>query len=132
MKFNFSIYSISYLLCGLTLLTACDAPINKDVPNSDLKINLDLETDRKERVNKIDSLIGLYAENKGFNGSVLVAHKGEVIYKKGFGLANMEWDIPNKPDTKFRIASVTKQFTAMLVMQLVAKGKLDLHQAIVQ
>ena len=128
MKFNFSIYSISYLLCGLTLLTACDAPINKEVLNPDVQINLTLESDRKERVNKIDSLIGLYAENKGFNGSVLVAHEGEVIYKKGFGLANMEWGIPNKPDTKFRIASVTKQFTAMLVMQLVAKGKLDLHQ----
>lgn len=42
----------------------------------------------------------------------------------------MEWDIPNKVDTKFQIASVTKQFTAMLIMQLVAENKLELHKPI--
>ena len=61
-----------------------------------------------------------------FSGAVLVAAKGKVIYKKGFGLANREWDVPNTPDTKFRLASVTKQFTAMLIMQLVAENKLAL------
>lgn len=79
---------------------------------------------------QIDSLVNLYYEYDGFNGSVLVAHQGEVIYKNGFGFANMEWEIPNQPDTKFRIASVTKPFTAMLIMQLVAEGKLDLRKPI--
>lgn len=41
-------------------------------------------------------------------------------------MANMEWNIPNQPDTKFRIASVTKQFTAALVLQLVEEGKIKL------
>ncbi|HET6891567.1 MAG TPA: serine hydrolase, partial [Pyrinomonadaceae bacterium] len=51
---------------------------------------------------------------------------GKVIYKKGFGLANMEWNIPNAPDTRFRLGSITKQFTATLIMQLVEQGKLKL------
>ena len=78
------------------------------------------------KVHKLDKLIRAYAEFGKFNGSVLVAEKGEVIYKKGFGLADMEWNIPNQPDTKHRLGSITKQFTAMLIMQLVEQGKLKL------
>ncbi len=65
-------------------------------------------------------------ENNQFNGSVLVAENGKVIYKKGFGYANMDWKIPNAPDTKFRIGSITKQFLAMQIMQLVEEGKIKL------
>lgn len=75
---------------------------------------------------KIDALVQQYVANRQFNGSVLVAEKGQVIFKKGYGMANMEWNIPNAPDTKFRLGSVTKQFTATLIMQLVEKGKLKL------
>ena len=82
------------------------------------------------KVDKLNSLVGTYAEYGKFNGSVLVAEKGEVIYKKGFGLANMEWGIPNQPDTKFRLGSITKQFTAMLILQLVAENKLKLEAPI--
>ncbi len=78
------------------------------------------------KVDKLDKLISTYAEYGKFNGSVLVAEKGNVIYKKGFGLADMEWNIPNQPDTKHRLGSITKQFTAMLIMQLVEQGKLKL------
>ena len=78
------------------------------------------------KVNKLDKLISAYVEYGKFNGSVLVAEKGNVIYKKGFGLADMEWNIPNQPDTKHRLGSITKQFTAMLIMQLVEQGKLKL------
>lgn len=79
---------------------------------------------------QLDELLNKYTEYAQFNGSVLVADNGKVIYKKGFGLANMEWDIPNTPDTKFRLGSITKQFTAMLIMQLVAEGKLDLQASV--
>jgi CubicO group peptidase (beta-lactamase class C family) len=78
------------------------------------------------KVDKLDKLIGAYAEYGKFNGSVLVAEKGKVIYKKGLGLADMEWNIPNQPDTKHRLGSITKQFTSMLIMQLVEQGKLKL------
>lgn len=80
----------------------------------------------QENVKKIDALLNQYYEYGQFNGSILVADKGKVIYEKGFGMANMEWAIPNQPDTKFRIGSVTKQFTATLILQLVDEGKIKL------
>jgi CubicO group peptidase (beta-lactamase class C family) len=88
------------------------------------------EISEQTKSDKIDELVSLYADYEGFNGSALVAHEGKIIYKKGFGLANMEWEIPNQTDTKFQIASITKQFTALLIMQLVAENKLDLHKPI--
>ncbi len=75
---------------------------------------------------KIDQLLKTYQEYGQFNGTILVAEKGKVILKKGYGMANMEWSIPNQPDTKFRIGSVTKQFTATLIMQLVEEGNIKL------
>jgi len=84
----------------------------------------------QSKIEKLDKLIGTYAEYGQFNGSVLVADKGEIIYKKGFGSANMEWNIPNQPDTKHRLGSITKQFTSMLIMQLVQQGKLKLDVSI--
>ncbi len=80
----------------------------------------------QDKVAKIDQLIALHAKYGQFNGAVLVADNGKVIYKKGFGLANMEWNIPNAPDTKFRLGSITKQFTATLILQLVEQGKIKL------
>ncbi len=80
----------------------------------------------QDKAQKIDALLKNYYDYGQFNGAVLVAENGRVIYKKGFGMANMEWEIPNQPDTKFRIGSVTKQFTAALIMQLVEEGKLKL------
>ncbi|RZJ68726.1 MAG: serine hydrolase [Flavobacterium sp.] len=79
---------------------------------------------------KINQLIQAYADQGKFNGSALVSENGSVIFKKGFGQANMEWDIANAPDTKHRLGSITKQFTAALVLQLVEKGKLDLNAPI--
>lgn len=79
---------------------------------------------------QIDKLMSLYHEYGQFNGSVLVSEGGQVIYKNGFGYANMEWNIPNTPDTKFRIASITKQFTATAVLQLVEQGKIKLDNTL--
>jgi len=70
--------------------------------------------------------MSLYHKYGQFNGSVLVTDNGKVLYQKGFGLANMEWNIPNSPDTKFRLGSITKQFTATLILQLVEQGKIRL------
>jgi CubicO group peptidase (beta-lactamase class C family) len=80
----------------------------------------------QQNVQKIDGLLKQYYGYGQFNGTVLVADKGKIIYEKGFGQANMEWAIPNQTDTKFRIGSVTKQFTAALILQLVEEGKVKL------
>jgi CubicO group peptidase (beta-lactamase class C family) len=53
-----------------------------------------------------------------FNGTVLVARDGNVVYEDSFGDANREWNVPNDLETKFEIGSMTKQFTALLVLQL--------------
>ena len=80
----------------------------------------------QDKAAAIDEMMKLHNQYGHFNGSVLVAEKGRVIYKKGFGMANMEWNIPNDPDTKFRLASITKQFTAALILQLAEQGKIKL------
>ena len=84
----------------------------------------------QDKKDKIEELIGLYAEYHQFNGTALVAENGALLYQGGFGHANMEWDIKNTPDTKFRLGSITKQFTAMLVLQLAEQGKIDLQAAV--
>ena len=80
----------------------------------------------QSKTQQIDNLIKTYHKFGQFNGTVLVAKSGKVIYKKGHGMADMEWEIPNQPDTKFRIGSVTKQFTAAIILQLVEEGKIKL------
>ena len=76
----------------------------------------------------IDTLLTRYHEVGAFNGAALVAAGGTVILEKGYGFADFEWKIPNTPDTKFRLGSITKQFTATLVLQLVEHGQLSLEK----
>lgn len=78
------------------------------------------------KAKEIQELLTGYHESGFLNGAVLVAYKGEVIFKAGFGYADVEQEIPNTPDTKFRIASTTKQFTAALTLTLVEDGLLEL------
>jgi CubicO group peptidase (beta-lactamase class C family) len=75
---------------------------------------------------KVQEVLTLAHKYRIFNGSALVAENGKVVYTGGFGMANMEWGIPNTPDTRFRLGSITKQFTAMLALQLVEQGKIKL------
>jgi CubicO group peptidase (beta-lactamase class C family) len=63
---------------------------------------------------------------KGFTGTVLVMQKDKVLLRKSFGLSDREWNIPNSTETKYQIGSVTKQFTAACILQLVEQGKLSL------
>ena len=84
----------------------------------------------QDKAAKIDEVMTAANKYRLFNGSVLVAENGKVIYKKGLGLAQMEWNIPNTTDTKFRLGSITKQFTSALVLQLVDQGKVKLDAKI--
>lgn len=63
-------------------------------------------------------------------GVVLVTRKGEVVYRKAFGMANVELDVPMREEMVFNIGSVTKQFTAVAVLQLAEQGKLSLGDEI--
>lgn len=62
--------------------------------------------------------------------AAIVVHKGKVIYKKAIGMADMELNVPLQPDMIFRIGSITKQFTAVAILQLVEQGKLSLQDDI--
>jgi CubicO group peptidase (beta-lactamase class C family) len=90
------------------------------------QISFSYAADTSESAAKIDKLISQYVDCCSFTGTVLVSDHDKVVFKKGYGLADREWNIPNTPDVKFRLGSLTKQFTSMLVMQQVAKGSIKL------
>lgn len=71
----------------------------------------------------IDAYLTHLSETGVLSGSVLVAHNG-MLFSKGYGLADKDEHIPNTPQTRFRIGSITKQFTAMAILMLQERGKL--------
>ena len=73
----------------------------------------------------MDQIVQSYVANRQFMGAALVARGSQVLLSKGYGSANLEWDIPNTPNTKFRLGSVTKQFTAASILLLEERGKLN-------
>ncbi|UHG94768.1 serine hydrolase domain-containing protein [Spirosoma oryzicola] len=82
------------------------------------------------QVNSVDSLVQAYVKEHQFSGTLMVQWKGRLIYQNSFGLANRSFDIPIHQHTAFKIASITKLFTSVIVMQLYQEGKLDLNQPI--
>ena len=82
---------------------------------------------QKSNLDRFDRYMQAQVTVNEFSGIVLVANKGNIIYKKPFGYADREWNIPNTQDTKFEIGSLTKQFTAAAILQLVEEGKLSLQ-----
>src|SRR5687768_8844633 len=79
---------------------------------------------------ELDKLLAAQFKDNEPGVAVLVARKGEIIYKKGFGLANLELSVPMQADHIFRIGSITKQFTAVAILQLMEQGKLNLQDEI--
>jgi D-alanyl-D-alanine carboxypeptidase len=71
-----------------------------------------------------------YVEAGNFSGVVLVAKDGRPIFRKAFGLADREWNVAATPETRFRLGSITKQFTAAAILQLAEQGKLSLDDPI--
>lgn len=86
--------------------------------------------DPAARAAKIEEYMQGHVKTNGFSGAILLASEGKPLVSKGYGFANVEWQIPNTPQTKFRIGSITKQFTSMAVMQLREQGKLKLEDSV--
>lgn len=80
----------------------------------------------QDRLNKIDDYFQKCFQNGLFNGAVLIADSDSIIYAKGFGYSNFEEKAPFEIDTRSYIASITKQFTATIIMQLYEEGKIKL------
>ena len=107
------------LLSLLVMATAASSPAQgRDVRDED------------EASRVFAAVVAQQAKVSGFSGSALVARGSKTLYRGSAGSANMESRAPNRPSTKYRIGSLTKQFTAALVMQLVDAGELDLDAAV--
>ncbi len=91
------------LLITITFFTSCSKPVDS----------------------KMDNIFKAYNNPHLPGAAVMVIKNGKVVFSKGYGLANVEENIPVTDSTNFRLASVTKQFTAMCILQLIEKGKLD-------
>jgi D-alanyl-D-alanine carboxypeptidase len=79
---------------------------------------------------KADAHVEAYVRQGRFMGSAIVAKDGKVLLAKGYGMANVEHEVPNKSNTKFRLGSITKQFTAVAILQLQEQGKLNVQDPI--
>ncbi len=79
---------------------------------------------------KVDELFAQWDNGDNPGASIAVVKNGAIVYKKGYGLANLEYGIPNSPSTVFHIASVSKQFTVFSILLLEKQGKLSLDDDI--
>jgi CubicO group peptidase (beta-lactamase class C family) len=75
-------------------------------------------------VDRFQQVVQPYVDTQMFMGSVLVAKDGKAVFSKSYGMADLEWSVPNSPTTRFNIASMTKQFTAASILLLEDRGKL--------
>ena len=108
---------ISFLVIGLMASsTACKNNISR--------------YDNEARAAKVDKLFSPWDKPESPGASLAVIKDGEVVYKRGYGSANLEYDIPITPSTVFHVASVSKQFTAFAAAMLAEQGKLKLDDDI--
>ncbi len=106
------------------------APSIFEVP-AQLQLGTEISSEKySDLAASIDEYIQSRVKYDHFSGSVLVARDGEILLKKAYGLANVEHNIPNSPQSIFRLGSVTKQFTAMAILQLQEAGKLRVDDPI--
>ena len=84
----------------------------------------------QELQTRVEEYMSARVNRNHFSGSILIAREGKVLFSKGYGMANHELDVPNTPHTKFRLGSITKQFTAMAILILQQQGKLNVHDKI--
>ncbi|MGH2479896.1 MAG: serine hydrolase domain-containing protein, partial [Ktedonobacteraceae bacterium] len=81
-------------------------------------------------LNEIDQIVRQEIDLQGPGCAVAVVKDGQPVHSEGYGMANLEWGCPVRPDTVFRLASITKQFTATAIMLLERQGKLRLDDSI--
>lgn len=85
------------------------------------RVNTDFDKD------KMDRLFSVIEENEKGMGSISIFANGNAVYENAFGYANIAQEIPANPRTKYRIGSISKTFTATIIMQLVQEGDLQME-----
>ena len=83
-----------------------------------------------ELAKNVEAFLSQWDKNDMPGGAVGVVKDGRLVYKRGFGMANLDYDVPNTPTTRFNLASVSKPFTAFSIALLAQQGKLSLDDDI--
>ncbi|MET2985128.1 serine hydrolase [Aureibaculum conchae] len=81
-------------------------------------------------VTEIEKKLLEISNNDGYSGTVLIAKDNKILFQKAYGYANLAHKVPNKMETKFGIASMSKMFTAVAIMQLKEQDKLNLDDTV--
>jgi CubicO group peptidase (beta-lactamase class C family) len=102
-------------------LSACITP---RVPDTTPTVEIQIPS---EIISEIDASLSSLAKKQVFSGSVLISEGENVLLSKGYGMADVEHNLPNTPQTIFRIGSLTKQFTAMAILILQDQNKLTVQ-----
>lgn len=84
---------------------------------------------RAERT-PLDAFVAAYAREHALSGTIVIERQGRIVYARSFGLANAAFKVPNTLQTRYRIASITKAFTSVVVLQLRDAGLIDLGKTI--
>jgi CubicO group peptidase (beta-lactamase class C family) len=84
----------------------------------------------QDAASKLEEYLNTVTKDRLFSGAVLVAQNGKILLSKGYGMANIELDVPNTAQTRFRLGSITKQFTAASILLLQEQGKLSVSDSI--
>lgn len=122
---GYEFFSISSSGKGIYSLAV--QPLNNDSANGSYTLNIvKIEPKGKTNDKLVDQLFTAWDRKESPGAAVAVVKDGKIIYKKGYGTANLEYDIPIRPDTVFHIASVSKQFTTFAILLLEKEGKLSL------
>ena len=116
------------LLTLLLLLTSI--PAATALPQKSQTLLLSTLVVNQDVMARINEYMDALVKTGKFNGSLLIARNGTVVVSKGYGMSNFELDVPNTPQTKFRIGSITKPFTAIAIMLLQQRGKLSVQDSI--
>ncbi|OUR90783.1 hypothetical protein A9Q87_12585 [Flavobacteriales bacterium 34_180_T64] len=106
-------------------------PFDEEEPKGNYDINLSmLEPKAVSPSDQVDQAFAAWDTKDSPGAAVAVVQNGAIVYKKGYGMANLEYDIPNSTSTVFHIASVSKQFTVFSILLLQQDGKLNIDDDI--
>jgi CubicO group peptidase (beta-lactamase class C family) len=115
------------LLLVALVMTACSSPASQPPTSTPMPSEMVLDPDM---IARIDEWLNQTSKDGTFSGSVLIAEKGQVLLSQGYGWANRMQKTPNTPQTRFRLASISKQFTAVAILILQSQGKLSVQDPI--
>jgi CubicO group peptidase (beta-lactamase class C family) len=109
------------LLCGQASKPGTSAPAKPRGATATQKV----APGARDIGTRIDAYVRPFADGNNFSGVIYVARGGHVLFEKGYGMANYEFAVPNNPQTRFHIASVSKSFGAAAILLLEEQGKLS-------